>query len=44
MLVIERIGVEVDKSPVPDQIYPKTLWEVGEEIAGVLAEIYEMYP
>ena len=31
----------MDKSPGPDEVYPRTLWEVREEIAGPLAEIFE---
>ncbi|XP_072415582.1 phosphatidylethanolamine N-methyltransferase isoform X1 [Chiloscyllium punctatum] len=32
--------VKVDKSPGPDQVYPRTLWEAKEVIAGPLAEIF----
>eukprot|EP00061_Rhincodon_typus_P007397 g29059.t1 len=32
--------IKVDKFPGPDQMYPRTLWEAGEEIAGTLAEIF----
>ena len=32
---------KVDKSPGPDEVYPRTLWEAREEIAGPLAEIFE---
>eukprot|EP00061_Rhincodon_typus_P004849 g23569.t1 len=31
--------IKVDKSPGPDQVYPRTLWEARELIAGPLAEI-----
>ena len=37
--VLKRI--KVDKSPGPDEVYPRTLWEAREEIAGPLAEIFE---
>ena len=37
--VLRRI--KVDKSPGPDDVYPRTLWEAREEIAGPLAEIFE---
>eukprot|EP00061_Rhincodon_typus_P017175 g45751.t1 len=30
---------KVDNAPGPDQVYPRTLWEVREVIAGPLAEI-----
>eukprot|EP00061_Rhincodon_typus_P010632 g35082.t1 len=30
----------MDKSPGPDQLYPRTLWEAREVIAGPLAEIF----
>ncbi|WP_221627757.1 hypothetical protein, partial [Proteus mirabilis] len=36
--VLKRI--KVDKSPGPDQVYPRTLWEAREVIAGPLAEIF----
>ncbi|XP_078077524.1 SH3 and multiple ankyrin repeat domains protein 2-like [Mustelus asterias] len=32
--------MKVDKSPGPDRVYPRTLGEAGEEIAGALAEIF----
>ena len=37
--VLKRI--KVDKSPGPDEVYPRMLWEAREEIAGPLAEIFE---
>ncbi|XP_072434162.1 sodium leak channel NALCN isoform X3 [Chiloscyllium punctatum] len=33
-------SIKVDKSPGPDQVYPRTLWEAREVIAGPLAEIF----
>ena len=33
--VLKRI--KVDKTPGPDEVYPRTLWEAREEIAGPLA-------
>ena len=33
--------VKVDKSPGPDEVYPRTLWEAWEEIAGPQAAIFE---
>ena len=33
--------IKVDKSLGPDEVYPRTLWEAREEIAGPLAEIFE---
>ena len=32
--------IKVDKSPGPDEVYPRMLWEAREEIAGPLAEIF----
>eukprot|EP00061_Rhincodon_typus_P001735 g15620.t1 len=32
--------IKVDKFPGPDQVYPRTLWEVREVIAGPLTEIF----
>eukprot|EP00061_Rhincodon_typus_P013692 g40225.t1 len=32
--------MKVDKSPEPDRVYPKALWEAREEIVGHLAEIF----
>ncbi|XP_067869988.1 uncharacterized protein [Heterodontus francisci] len=32
--------IKVDKSPGPDQVYPRMLWEAKVETAGVLAEIF----
>ena len=37
--VLKRI--KVHKPPGPDEVYPRTLWEAREEIAGPLAEIFE---
>ena len=37
--VLKRI--KGDKFPGPDEVYPRTLWEAMEEIAGPLAEIFE---
>eukprot|EP00061_Rhincodon_typus_P009309 g32719.t1 len=31
--------IKVDKSPGPDQVYPRTLWEDWDVIVGPLAEI-----
>eukprot|EP00061_Rhincodon_typus_P004436 g22578.t1 len=31
---------KVDKSMGPDQVYPRTLWEVREKITGPQAEIF----
>ena len=39
LVVLKRL--KVDKSPGPDEVYPKSLWEAREEIAGPLAEIFE---
>eukprot|EP00061_Rhincodon_typus_P006991 g28210.t1 len=36
--VLEHL--KVDKSPGPDQMYPGTLQQAGEEIAGALADIF----
>lgn len=36
------MGMKVDKSSVPDQIYLRTEWKAREKIAGALAEIYEL--
>jgi len=33
--------IKVDKSPGPDEMYPRTLWEAREGITGPLAEIFE---
>eukprot|EP00061_Rhincodon_typus_P007874 g29989.t1 len=33
--------IKVDKSLGPAQVYPQTLWEAGEVIAGPLAEAFE---
>ena len=35
--VLKRI--KVDKSPGPDEVYPRTLWKAMEEIAGTLTDI-----
>lgn len=41
--VLEVImGMKVDKSSVPDQIYLRTEWKAREKIAGALVEIYEL--
>eukprot|EP00061_Rhincodon_typus_P015825 g43727.t1 len=32
--------MKVDKSPGPDQIYPRTLQDAADEIAGSLADIF----
>eukprot|EP00061_Rhincodon_typus_P008815 g31760.t1 len=32
--------IKVDKSLGSDQVYPRTLWEVREDIAGLLSEIF----
>eukprot|EP00061_Rhincodon_typus_P006061 g26292.t1 len=32
--------IKVDKTLRPDQAYPRTLWEAGEVIARLLAEIF----
>ena len=37
--VLKRI--KVDKSPGPDEVCPRTLWEAWEEIAGSRAAIFE---
>jgi len=37
--VLKRI--KIDKSPGPDEVYPRTLWEAREEIASPLAEIFK---
>lgn len=36
------MGMKVDKSSVPDQIYLRTEWKAREKIAGALVEIYEL--
>ena len=33
-------SVKIDKSPGPDEIYPRILWEAREEIAEPLALIF----
>ena len=33
--------IKVDKSPGHDEVYPRTLWEAWEEIAGPRAAIFE---
>lgn len=38
MLIVLR-HMKMEKSPRPDQIYPRTPWEAREEIVGTLAEI-----
>ena len=37
--VLKRI--KVDKSAGPDEVYPRTMWDAREVIAGSLAEIFE---
>ena len=37
--VLKRI--KVDKSPGPDEVYPRTLWEAWEEIEGPRAAIFD---
>eukprot|EP00061_Rhincodon_typus_P010248 g34398.t1 len=32
--------IKMDKSMGPDQVYPRTLWEAREEIAGPFTEIF----
>eukprot|EP00061_Rhincodon_typus_P004021 g21573.t1 len=32
--------IKVDKSPGPDQVYPRTLWEAREVIAGPFVEVF----
>lgn len=39
VLVIMKC-MKVNKSPWSDQVYPSTLWDAGEKIAEILAEIY----
>ncbi|XP_059810791.1 uncharacterized protein LOC132383607 [Hypanus sabinus] len=41
VLVLLR-NINVDKSPGPDRIFPRTLREVSVEIAGALTEIFQM--
>eukprot|EP00061_Rhincodon_typus_P003751 g20883.t1 len=32
--------IKMDKTPGPDQVYPRVLWEAREMIAGPVAEIF----
>ena len=34
-------GIKIDKSPGPDEVYPRTLWKTREEIVGPRAEIFD---